>query len=93
MCINGHIPIVLHQPDHGFTEKDSTEVESSDRAVESVKLPQEPFLMTENDCEKMFSCFTWFLSCLTASSVILPFTYSLPLYHLQKECFRPDIQC
>jgi len=35
-------------------EENSTEAESSSRAVESVKLPQESFQMTENDGETNF---------------------------------------
>jgi len=79
-------------------EEDSTEAESNSRAVESMKLLQEPFLTTENDGYFFFPCFTRFLGYLTALDCGSPkplqrhlslVACTLLSYHLQRECSRP----
>jgi len=50
-------------------EKDGTEAENSGRAVESTKMPRDPFQTSENDdkiispCMEFFSCFAAVVNC------------------------------
>ena len=81
--------------------EDRTEAEALARAVENVKLPWRPFVITENSsfCAlHVFStayCLTTTVEVQSTSSVIqsLLMACTLLLYHLQRECSGPVHAC
>jgi len=90
----------LSAKDGELPKWDSTEAESNNRAMESVKLPQEPSAWWLIMMVKSFPCFTQCSTCLTAPVVsesaslsnylsLIPYV-RLP-YQLQSECSRPDV--